>query len=235
VIRRVPSPSLVARVAWIGLAVVSAMLLVTSCRNLLGPNKAEPPSTDEGSYTVTVDFASPEGVLATVADAIRARGRPGNGAAAYISSFANPDDGIPFTVTFDPDVVVNRQNAGKRWPDPWLRTHESQFYTHLVSLKANDEYSMLWTNYAGAPADEVDESDNVVTLHRQYRVQGLEADDVTEDPIAFGRATLVLQQASPNRWLITSWQDTIDPTAGPDPSEAGDRSFSRLRIDTFAP
>jgi hypothetical protein len=42
--------------------------------------------------------------------------------------------------------------------------------------------------------------------------------------------------ASTSRWVITHWEDRVDPRYGADPTgDPGFRSFSRIRIDSTGP
>jgi len=205
-----------------------ALLALSGCHNPFMPAEAQPPATDTGTIQVATDYATREGTLTTIAEAIFAKAQ-GNGQSAYLGAFADTSvDEFGFTVVFDPDVFAERTQAGKTIPI-WNRSYESAFYRYLFTIASptsEAQYSLKWTSDG---VDDVDEGAGVATLYRQYEVK---KDD---DTIAFGHATLTMRRTAPtSRWLITHWEDHVDAAYGPDPppDKAGFRSFSRLRIDS---
>src|SRR4029078_5573359 len=122
------------------------------------------------------DYATREGTLTTIAEAIFAKDQ-GNGESAYLGAFADTSFAeFCFTVVFDPDVFAERTNAGKTIPT-WTRSYESAFYRWVFQdAPATAEYSLTWTP---EHVDDVDEAAGIATLYRQYEMKR------NEDTVAF--------------------------------------------------
>ena len=214
--------------------IVLLMLALAGCRNLFAPSEPQPPATDTGTVVIPTDYATPEGLLTTLAEAVNARGQ-GNSAGAYIGAFADTLTGpFGYTQVFDPGVVADRLQAGKAIP-AWTRTSERSFFTYLFGTRVapdpDADYSLSWTPEA---SDEIDLDAGVAVLTRRYSITAvIPGGSVVQ--IAYGHARIVMRLIeSGSRWAITRWDDTTDPVYGPAPTgeTAGFRSFSRLRIDS---
>jgi hypothetical protein len=218
----------------VALLLAMGTTLLAGCNNPFSPAKAQPPVTDSGAIVVPTDYATREGTFTTIAQAISAKGE-GNGQAAYIGAFADTtSDGFGFTVEFDPSVITDRQQAGKAIPR-WTRPLEAAFYRYLFTPAASPapeaEYSLDWSSEG---SDDIDETAGIATLYRIYDVKALR-DDGTTLQAAYGHATLTMRRtAATSRWVITHWEDHVDPRYGADPpgDQSGFRSFSRIRIDS---
>ena len=205
-------------------------MALAGCRNPFRPAEPEPPAS-QSQNTVYVDYATPQGVWATVVEAVIAKAQ-GNGPSAYIGAFADTaTQDYGFHVDFDPQVVQERDQAGKSVP-VWTRDLEKTFYVYLTGLRNPQtalpygEYSMGWV--PDAP-DEVDETAGVATLRFKYTLTA--TDDGTQ--IGLGHAELTLRYlSSASRWVITRWVDRLDQTVDGGPTDTGHLSFSRLRIDS---
>ena len=211
-----------------------ALLSLAGCRNPFRPSEPEPPATSSNEIIVPTDYATPQGVLTTIQEALYAKAQ-GNGGAAYLGSFADTlSDAFGFTVVFDPDVVEDRLQAGKAIPE-WTRPLEQTFYAYLCGAQVSPdpaaEYSLRWTPDAD---DDVDEGGGIAVLSQRYSLTAAVPGGAVLQ-IAYGHARITMRRvASGSRWALTRWEDTVDPAYGPDPTgvNSGFRSFSRLRIDS---
>jgi len=207
-------------------ALFAALLLALpalGCIGLLRPAVPEPPIVTGGGGELTADYSTPDATIETLAAVFAFRTRA-DAVAAYMSGFANPEtDGVPFLVEFDPQVLAGR-------PQPtWTRSSEQTFYNSLFELDSHD-YLFVWSKYDGAPDDIQDEAAGRASRYRSYRLFAIS--DAGSTRLAAGRADLDLRKLPNGNWVITRWGDLFDPEYGPDPVEAGDRSFSRLRLDS---
>jgi hypothetical protein len=207
-------------------ALLAASLLALpalGCIGLFRPAVPEPPIGTEGGGNLTLDYSAPDATLETIAGVFAFRTRV-DAVAAYMSGFANPEtDGVPFLVEFDPNVLGGR-------PQPtWTRSSEQTFYNSLFDLDSHD-YLFVWAKYDRAPDDIQDEAAGRASRYRSYRLFAIS--DAGSTRLAAGRADLDLRKLPNGHWVITRWGDLVDPEFGPNPDEAGDRSFSRLRLDS---
>ncbi len=222
--------------AWPRTAFAAAVvaLALAGCRNPFAPSEPQPPV--EAAVPVRTDYATPEGVLTTIRDAVFARNQS-DGAAAYIGAFS--DTG--YVQVFDPGVVEDRIRASKAIPN-WNRAYERTFYPYLFrqqvllvqnpALYTDADYVLSWTPEIAS--DDINLDSGVATLYRLYHLTATISDGSVAQ-LAYGHARIVMERnASGTRWAITRWEDTTDPAYGPAPQgdNAGFRSFSRLRIDS---
>lgn len=190
------------------------------CVNLFRPADPEPPLAPPGEQLL-VDYSTAAATLATMASAFTFRTRA-DAVDAYMGAFADPAAGLPFQITFDPEVLGTR-------PDPvWTRERERAFYNGLFDIDGND-YILAFRPYVGAPDDIPDDGTGRETLYRAYELDAVS--DVITSRIAIGRADIELRRTSNGDWLITRWSDIVDP-AYPEPAEPGNHSFSWLRLES---
>ena len=200
----------------------------SGCRNPFLPGQPEPPSTAGEDVTVAMDFSKPELLFATLTTAIAVK-NTGNGVAAYIAAFADSGtQGVGMRIEFDPDVVTERGGVGKRVPS-WLRTDEVDFYRYLSTLGSGD-YSLALTptltDNTGDPEHQI--------FNREYTLTTTATDGNTTD-LARGWAEIEMRFVSdPSlQWVITRWTDHVISGIDPNPTDPGQRSFSRLRFDSY--
>jgi len=208
-------------------ALLAAALLILpamGCIGLFEPAVPEPPIGTGGGSELNVDYSTPDATLETIAGAFAFRTRS-DAVAAYLGGFANPEtDAIPLLVQFDVQVLAGR-------PEPtWTRSTEQTFYNSLFELDSHD-YLFVWDTYDGRPDDTDDEQAGRASRYRSYRLFAIS--DAGSTRLAAGRADLDFRKLPNGNWVITRWGDIVDPEFGPNPDEAGDRSFSRLRLDSL--
>jgi hypothetical protein len=213
------------RHAGLTLVALIAALPALGCINLFRPAEPQPPVGTGGGDQLVVDYSNPASTLQTLANAFEFRTTTA-AVNAYMGAFSNPTtDPVPFVVEFDAQVLAGRT------PPVWDRDRERLFYQTLFELDSHS-YVFRWGTYPDAPIDNIDEAGGQATLYRSYELDA----DAEEGAVrlAIGHADLDLRKLPNGSWVITRWGDLVDPQYGPDPSDVGNRSFSRLRLDSIA-
>lgn len=158
------------------------------------------------------DYSTAEATLATVVQAVQAKGQPG-AAAVYSGAFADSTvhGDIPgFHQVFWPQDAARWIAAGRTVPTDWNFRSESQFYDKgtqsLIQLRPGS-YQLTWE----PDPNNADRIGNPTLLHRRYTLLALGEDQKVTDIVARGFADLTFQQASNGDWFITRWEDREDP------------------------
>jgi hypothetical protein len=194
---------------------------------LFTPAVPEPPT----GRPIVLDYRSPEATLRTMALGIESKGQ---GASAWLGAFADsssPEDGPGYHQFFDPaDLDFYESACGCEAPTSWRNSQEQAFYLEFLSVRPSDGYTILF--------EEVDENpdppagDEEALLHRRYRVFATAPDGNSTSIIAVGFADLTFTKISADRWLITRWNDHVDPAVGVNPSDPEQLSLGRRRLES---
>jgi len=222
-----PAPHRLA--AGIGLLLLGS---VTGCY-LFQPRNPQPPT--QGG--VPVDYSSTEASLTTMKLAIEAKGAS-NSLTAYHDAFADSvvsGDRQSFLAFFDPTVVAVWQSATSGTPPSiWTLKQEGQVLSYVTGLSGND-YVFSWLTDVDHPHDETPDP-NTQVLHRQYvlEAQAPVQGGVKVDTLAIGYADLTFILGANAKWVISRWQDRVDPAVGPNPPQGDKLSFTRMRLNTGA-
>ena len=218
-----------ARRAVVALLMAAALAAgLAACRNPFLPAQPEPPGSATEDVTVAMEFSRPALLFNTLVTAIAVKNR-GNGVAAYIGAFADTTtQGVDMHVEFDPAVVAERAGVGERVPS-WLRSDEIDFYRYLSGL-AEGDYSLLLSPVL---TDNTDDP-NHQFFNREYTLTSTTQDGNSTE-LARGWAEIELRYVTdPSaQWVITRWTDHVIAGIDPNPSNPGQRSFSRLRFDSY--
>lgn len=208
------------RGAGAALALGGLALLVAGC-GLFEPTSPEVGSTGE---VLLANYSDPESCLAYMALGVERKDNVG--LTAYIGALADSaSDGVGFHAFFDA-AVWNAYTGIK--PDDWtLSYEETQFYPAFIALRS-DSYDMRWLPDEQHPLDETIDSDHVI-LHRKYEVYALSTNESLL--IAVGFADLYFTRVSASRWVLTRWQDRVDPDIGVNPADEMWRTFGYWRLN----
>ncbi len=205
-----------------------AGLWLVGC-NLFQPRPAQPP--DSGN-TLYVTYVDPESTLATMASGIQDRTSAGQDAyvAALAESLPSGNDGAQFHAFFDAAVLAQWVgNGGKTPPSDWTRVYERFFIGRLSGL---DPDTVIWEPDLYNPND-TQVPPNGVTKHRHYVIRAAaNSGSVVGDTIAIGYADLTFLHSGA-KWVLTRWQDRVDPAIGVNPLKGSQKSFSELRLENF--
>ena len=199
------------------LLLAAVMAPVLSC----GPEPTQPASSN----------SSPTITLMALAAAIEAKDSP-FAYGQYYGCFADSaDPGTPaYRQTFDPaDVAFFESACACPAPTDWRLTQEMQFYTALVELAPNDEYAVAFDSVETRPDSPV--TGDTTTLHRRYEIRAVGVDRVVTT-IAIGFADLSFQRLADGRWVITRWDDHVDPAIGSNPPDATSYTMGSRRMQS---
>ena len=219
-------PRLKGRAAAVLLALA---FLATGCTNPFAP--AKPPATSGGG--VIEDYSSPAKLIATLEDAIAAKG---DGASAYINAFADstgPGDLYGFHAFHD-QAVINTYNKtpGHTAPPNWDKTLERQFFSSFMgSVDPTFPFALTLDTVDGSQPNEViDTGAGTALLHRLYTVVASTSN--YQENVIIGRCDLYLYKNN-GRWYIYRWQDRLDPAIGETPVNSSELSWGRRRLDSL--
>lgn len=175
-------------------------------------------------------YALPESTLLTIARCIEGKGA-GNTALnvdAYADAFAQAarGDGAEYDADFDPLDVALSSNFPPI-ADQWSLARERIFFSHLAAVDPA-EYRMRWFPEPQRPDDP---QANPHTLHRRYELHAYppSSDSVL---IAVGYCDLEFRQGSAGRWVISKWNDRVDPAVGSPPQNTNNRSIGYRRLES---
>ena len=193
----------------------------SGCRGLFTPATPEPPK----GAPIVLNYRSPEATLLTMTGGMQAKA---DGAAAWLGAFADssrPEDGPGYHQFFDQADVVA---CACEEPTDWRRKEEEQFYLYFLdTVHPSDDFVVSFEPFESDPTP----SETVVILNRRYRVvaKGL---DETATVIAIGVARLTFEKIAADRWLITRWNDRIDPDVGIQPGDSELQTLGRRRLES---
>jgi hypothetical protein len=215
-------------------SVIVVLALGLAGCDLFKPETPEPPGGNVLPPVVELDYSSAEQTLTTIAAAIKAKDL-GNGHRAFILAFADAElDSVPaYTASFDTaDVNDFLLSTGRDSIETWTRDREGAFYTQFSNLRRS-AYVMQWDRWLEAGNDEIDDVAGLATLHRHYHVYAQSGD--ASILIGVGLADIHFQRSprggDTEKWVITRWDDHIDPAQGEDPIE--NITFGARRLKTL--
>lgn len=199
----------------------------SGCRGLFTPAIPEPPS----GRPIVLNYRTPEDALSTMRLGIEAKGQ---GASAWLGAFADssrPEDGLGYRQFFDPDDLAFFQSAcGCEAPTLWRNSQEQAFYLEFLSVRPSDDYTIQFAEIEARPDPPAGDTEAV--LHRYYRVLATTLDGSSTMVIAVGFADLTFTKKSADRWLITRWDDRVDPAIGVNPSDPEQLTLGRRRLES---
>ncbi len=202
--------------------------LAASCSNPFRP--AEPPPPSGGA--VVENFATPNALLETIADAIANKGPSGQTAYANALAESTGVSTRAFYAFHFPAVVSNWRTISQREPpNPWDLTLERNFYNYLVGVYETFDYTFIWDRDFGSPNDDIDDASGTALLHRYYTLVASSESTLETKVIAVGYADLHLYKAE-GRWFLYRWEDRIDPLVGVTPSDPDELSMGARRLDS---
>jgi hypothetical protein len=199
----------------------------SGCNGLFRPAVPEPPS----GAPIVADYRSPEATLKTMELGIAAKGQ---GASAWLGAFADstgPEDGPGYHQFFDPADKAFFEGACQcQATTDWGLSQEQNFYLSLLDVRPGDEYLALIDSVEATPDPEPTTTEALV--HRRYRLLAIAP--AAEDTliIAIGYADVRFYKFAGDRWLITRWDDHVDPTVGVNPSDPYLVTLGRRRLES---
>lgn len=199
----------------------------SGCRGLFTPAVPEPPSDPP----IVPNFRSPEATLNTMRQGLAAKAR---GASAWLGAFADstgPGDGPAFHQFFDPADLAFFQGACQcQAPSDWRVNQEQDFFVAFLDVRPADDYQVEFTVVDANP--DPPPTDTQAILHRRYRVLAVSPDGSGAIVIATGYADLTFTKLTADDWLITRWDDHVDPEVGVNPSDPYLLSLGRRRLES---
>ncbi len=195
--------------------------------NLFRPAVPEPPTLPP----IIPNYRSPEKTLATMAVALAAKAQ---GSQVWLGAFGDSAAaGVPgFHQFFDPaDVAVYQGSCQCTAPSDWNLGQEQSFYLALLNVRPSDSYAARFDSVAAQP-DPPPNDDTHVLLHRYYHVIATSPDGNSSLVIAIGYADLYFTKDSGERWLITRWDDHVDPAVTANPVDPYQLSLGRRRLES---
>lgn len=197
----------------------------SGCRGLFKPAIPEPPS----GRPIVINYRSPEATLATMELGIGAKAQ---GEAAWLGAFADstsPDDSPAYHQIFDPADLLSCQCEN---PGDWRVTQEQIFFFDFLDVRSGEEYAAIFDSVDATPDQPPGDTEAIV--HRHYRVFANAPDGNSTRIIAIGYADLIFTKFSGDRWLITRWEDHVDPDVGVNPSAPHEYELTlgRRRLDS---
>ena len=204
------------------------VLGLAGCVGFFRPAQPEPP-TNTGFIP---SYADPNQTLDALSGGIADKARS-NGLSVYLGGLADPQrDAHEFQATIDPAVVQLWEQSSGRTAPTWTLALEQNFYGYLVGLRSNDDYVMQWEEDPTQGDDVLNLAAGEATLHRKYTLLAISPDGSTARTIAIGYATLNFIKGGAGHWVITQWQDRVDPKVGANPSNPDSLSMGRRRLDS---
>jgi len=199
----------------------------SGCRGLFTPATPEPP---EGR-PIEIDLRTPEATIRTMTLGIEAKGQ---GASAWLAAFADsgaPEDGPGFHMIFDPDDVRLFESAcGCQAPTTWRTSQEQAFFLEFIAVRPSDDYRVLIETVEERP--DPTPGDTQTLMYRRYRFLAIAPDGNSTQVIAVGYADLTFTKVASDRWLITRWEDHVDPSIGVNPSDPEQVTLGRRRMES---
>lgn len=209
------------RAGWLGILLLAWL---TSTGAVGACHLFRPAVPEQGGVggSVPTDYRDPDSTLKTLALALEDKGRR-NGLSAYLAGLADSaTDGRAFRAFFDPAVLARFQ-AGQI-PPVWDATYERNFYNNFTTFRTG-EYGVHW--FPDDPNPDQIETDRA-TLHRRLEIYE-RTDSGDSLLISVGFADLDFIRST--RWVITRWQDRVDPTRGANPRNPDEVSYGFRRLE----
>jgi len=198
----------------------------SGCKGLFTPAIPEPPS---GSPIVP-DYRSPEATLNTMKLGIAAKGL---GASAWLGAFPDstrPEEGPAYHQIFDPFDLASFEAACQcDGPSDWRAGQEQNFYLAFIAVRPSDEYAASFEVVEDHP--DVDPVGDTANRYRYYKVLATAPDGNSRLVIAIGFADLTFTKEG-DRWLITRWEDHVDPAIGVNPIDPYQLTLGRRRLES---
>jgi hypothetical protein len=199
----------------------------SGCRGLFTPAIPKPPT----GPPIVVNYRTPEATLGTMRQGIAAKGQ---GASAWLGAFPDslrPEDGPGYHQFFDSADKSFFEGACQcQAPPDWRTSQEQDFYLSLIDVRPGDEYRIDFVPDPTSP--DPDPGDTQVLLHRHYVLLANSPDGNSSLIIAIGFADLTFSKVVGDRWLITKWDDHVDPAVGVNPSDPYQLSLGRRRLES---
>jgi hypothetical protein len=195
----------------------------SGCRGLFTPAIPEPPS----GRPILANYRTPELTLQTMEQGIAAKAA---GGAAWLGAFADstrPEEGPAYHQVFDPADKAACQCTA---PNDWRVPEEQNFFPSLLDVRPGDDYLAVFDSVEATP-DYYPPGDTQAFLHRHYVIYANAPDGLSTLKIAVGYADLTFTRfLGPDRWLITRWEDHVDPeVTDPDVLTLGRRRLESTR------
>jgi hypothetical protein len=208
--------------AWLTLGAFSG-----GCDGLFRPAIPEQPTS---STPISTDYSEPDATLQTLALGLEAKGQNG-GTEAYLGAFADERvDGRPYHAFFDAaDSALRVQSGGT--VTPWTLAREQTFYAKFINnIHPSHPLHMVWQLDESNPDGDPTTPDR--TIHRKYTVFAI-LPDTTLAPavVASGFADLTFYLSPQQHWVITIWNDRIDPVNGVNPDDPERLTIGRRRLE----
>lgn len=199
----------------------------SGCRGLFTPAIPEPPS----GKPIVLDYRSPEATLNTMKLGIAAKGQ---GASAWLGAFPDstrPEEGPAYHQIFDSGDLSFFEGACQcEAPSDWRASQEQNFYLAFLDVRPGDEYAARFDSVDANP--DPPPTDTQAIVHRYYTVLATAPDGNSRLVIAIGFADLTFTKVSGDRWLITRWDDHVDPAVGVNPIDPYQLTLGRRRLES---
>lgn len=195
----------------------------SGCRGLFTPAIPEPPRGEP----IVPDYRDPEATLRTMVKGLQAKG---DGYSAWLGAFADTArDGVDYHQFFDSgDLQYYQGTCGCVAPTDWRAAQEQEFFLDFLQVYPSDERLAIFDPVEEDP-DPPAQGDTQL-LHRRYRVLATALDENTKE-IAVGFADLTFTKVG-DRWLITKWEDRVDPDVGVQPLDPDRLTLGRRRLES---
>jgi hypothetical protein len=196
----------------------------SGCKGMFTPAIPEPP--DPNHINVIPNYSSPDQTLNTMTRALAAKTY---GSTAWSGAFGDSSAvGVPgYHQFFDlRDLTLFQSSCGCTAPSDWGLLQEGQFYTQFLSVRPADNYQAEFTAVDQFP-DEPPGTD-ATHIYRHYKVEAVSPESTTVQIIAIGYADLYFHRKD-DKWVITRWDDHIDPAA--DPLDPYQLTLGRRRLE----
>jgi hypothetical protein len=153
----------------------------------------------------------------------------GPGASAWLGAFSD-EEGARYRQIFDAADFTAYQNAcACQGPTEWGLAQENTFFLEFLNVRPSDTYVAEFDSVESNPDPPAGDSEAL--LYRRYQVFAFSADGNSTTIIAVGFANLTFTRL-PTGWLITRWEDHVDPEIGAYPVNPDLLSLGRRRLES---
>jgi len=198
----------------------------SGCNGLFTPAVPEPPSGAQ----IILNYRSPEATMNTMAAGVAAKAR---GSSAWLGAFADstrPEDGPGYHQIFDPgDLSLYQGSCQCEAPTDWRTSQEQNFYLAFLQVRPADDYAIIFEVVDSNP--DQPPGDESALVHRHYTVLATAPDGNSRLVIAVGYADLTFTKIG-DKWLVTRWEDHVDPAVGLNPTDPYQITLGRRRLDS---